>query len=86
MPSDAGDALTTFPHTVPAFWICRPPIVRAAARSPSNAGGRSVSATSVQVVSAGIRHESPSSVMPRSPGSAVMSSTGRSIGREAKAG
>ena len=61
MPSEAGDALTMFPHTVPAFWICRPPIVRAAARSPSKTGGRSASATSVQVVSAGIRHASPSS-------------------------
>ena len=55
-PSAAGEAFTTFPHTVPAFWICRPPIVRAAARSPSSSGGSGVSARSVQVVSAGIRH------------------------------
>ena len=37
-PSAAGEALTTLPHTVPAFWIWRPPIVRAAARRPSKRG------------------------------------------------
>ena len=31
---------TTFPHTVPAFWICRPPIVRAAAAQPVERRGQ----------------------------------------------
>ena len=43
------------------FWICRPPTSAAACFSASNCGGRSVSITSLQVVSAGIVHRAPSS-------------------------
>src|SRR3546814_936383 len=44
----AGEALQRFPATVPAFWICRPPISRAACFRASNSGGRSAATMSLQ--------------------------------------
>ena len=66
---------TTFPHTVPRFWIWRPPIVRAAARSPSKRAAGRVSARSVQVVE---RRDPPARrrrVDARRPGRPVTSRT-----------
>ena len=67
MPSAAGLAVQTLPTSVPAFWIWQPPICRAAARRPSNKGGRSASIRSVQVVRAGMRQTPPVRLMPRRP-------------------
>ena len=54
-PSAAGEALHRFPPIVPAFWICAPPISRAAAFSPSNSGGRFAVMSSLQVLVAPMR-------------------------------
>ncbi len=55
MLSAAGEALQTLPARVPAFWICTPPISRAASFSPSKQGGRSARMRSVQVTPAPMR-------------------------------
>ena len=55
MPSAAGEALQMLPARVALFWICTPPISRAASFSPSNRGGNLASIRSVQVVVAPIR-------------------------------
>ena len=38
-PSPAGEAVQMLPTSVPRFWICTPPISRAASFRPSNSGG-----------------------------------------------
>ena len=61
------------PASVPRFWICTPPISRAASFSPSNSAGRSARIRSVQVVSAPMRQ--PAAVL----GDAAQAGHGRDV-------
>ena len=71
MPSAAGLALQRLPAMVPAFWICMPPIWRAAAFRGANCGGSGVAMRADQVVAAGMCQCVASRVM--GPARAVMS-------------
>ena len=86
MLSAAGEALQTLPARVPAFWICTPPISRAASFSPSKQGGRSARMRSVQVTPAPMRKWLGVISIRRSAAMAVMSSTSSLAGRSTRAG
>ena len=86
MPSAAGEALQRLPASVPAFWICTPPISRAASFSPSKQRRQIGAERSVQVTPAPMRKAVASVAIRRSAAMAVMSSRSSLAGRSTRAG